>query len=242
LQQILLRSTPANVSAKITYENTQLNDRVGISGIRTDRHTEDWHAVVSGSVNDRTGVTGFSASGTFGRVVYDNATALAVDHEGARTEGGFAKSVVSVSRLQRINDKTALYASMSYQGANKNLDSSEQFFVGGPMSVEAYDNGVLSGSQGHAETLELRRDLHASARGRFQGTAFLDHAQVQIEKNPYNQGANLGNLSAAGVALDWAGPTGWSVTSRLAAPVGGTPELAGHRPTTRFWVQIQKNF
>jgi hypothetical protein len=71
---------------------------------------------------------------------------------------------------------------------------------------------------------------------------FLDHAQVQIEKNPYSEGVNVANLSAGGVALDWAGPKGFSVTSSLAAPLGGTPEVLGHRPTVRFWLQVQKNW
>ena len=242
LDQILLRSTRANVSARLTYEDTQLDDRIEISNIRTDRHTEDWHAVVAGSVNDRTGVTAFSAGLTVGRVVYDDATAFSVDYDGARTDGRFTKYVLSVSRLQQIANKTALFASVSYQGANKNLDSSEQFFVGGPMSVEAYDNGVLSGSEGNAEALELRRELHAGTSGRWQGTVFLDHAHVQIEKDRYSEGVNGVDLSAAGLALDWTGPTGWSVTSSLAAPLGDTPEVLGHRPSVRFWLQLQKNF
>jgi hemolysin activation/secretion protein len=242
LDQVLLRSTSANVSARLTYEDTQLDDRIEVSNIRTDRHTEDWHAVVAGNVNDRTGVTAFSAGLTVGRVVYDDANAFSVDSDGPRTEGRFTKYVFSVSRLQQIVDKTALFASVSYQGANKNLDSSEQFFVGGPMSVEAYDNGVLSGSEGNAEALELRRDLYAGTSGRWQGTLFLDHAHVQIEKDSYREGVNDADLSAAGLALDWAGPAGWSVTSSLAAPLGDTPEVLGHRPSVRFWLQLQKNF
>ena len=242
LDEILIRSTATNVSARITYEDTQLDDRIEISDIRTDRHTQDWHAVVTGSVNDRTGVTGFSAGLTVGRVVYDDPTAFDVDYAGARTEGRFTKYALSVSRLQQLIDKTTLFASVNLQRANKNLDSSEQFFVGGPMSVEAYDTGVISGSQGNAETVELRRDLHTGTSGRWQGTVFVDHAQVQIEKNRYTQGVNAASLSAAGLALDWAGSTGWSVTSSLAAPVGATPDLLGHRPTVRFWLQVQKNF
>jgi hemolysin activation/secretion protein len=240
--QILLRSTTANVNARLTYEDTQLDDRVEVSDIHTDRHTEDWHALVAGSVNDRTGVSAFNAGLTLGRVVYDDPTALGVDYAGARTEGKFTKYVLSVSRLQRITEKTALFASVSYQGANKNLDSSEQFFVGGPSSVEAYDNGVISGAQGNAEALELRRDLHAGRSGQWQGTVFFDHAHVQFAKDPYSEGANAAALSAAGVALDWTGPSGWAVTSSLATPVGGTPEVLGHRPTVRFWLQLQKSF
>jgi len=65
---------------------------------------------------------------------------------------------------------------------------------------------------------------------------------VQIEKDPYAPGVNGVNLSAAGLSLNWAGPSAWSVTSSLAAPIGGTPEVLEHRPTVRFWLQLQKSF
>jgi hemolysin activation/secretion protein len=242
LDQVLLRSTLANVTARINYEDTQLDDRVEVSDIRTDRHTEDWHAVVAGSVSDQSGSSAFSAGLTLGRVVYDDGTALGVDYAGARTEGRFTKYVLAVSRLQQVTNKTALFGSVSYQGANKNLDSSEQFYVGGPSSVEAYDNGVISGAQGNAEALELRRDFHAGNSGRWQGTIFLDHAHVEIEKDRYSGGTNGADLSAVGLALDWVGPQAWSVTSSIATPLGGAPEILGRRPTMRFWLQLQKSF
>jgi hemolysin activation/secretion protein len=242
IDQILLRSTSANVTARLTYEDTQLDDKVEVSAIRTKRHTEDWRALVAGGVNDSSGVSTFSVGVTVGRVVYDDPSALVVDYGGARTEGSYTKYVLGLSRLQRIGGKTALYAALSYQGANKNLDSSEQFFAGGPNSVEAYDNGVLSGTQGNSQTLELRRDLHAGPNGYWQGKVFLDHAQVQIEKDAFSPGTNLANLSGTGVGLSWTGPRAWSAISSIAVPIGAAPELIGNRPSLRFWVQVQKAF
>jgi hemolysin activation/secretion protein len=242
VSQSLLRSLAANVTARVTFEDTPLDDRVDVSGIRTERHTEAWRALVGGGVNDATGASNFSAGLTVGRVVYDDSAARTADAAGAQTEGRYVKFLLSLSRLQQIMDKTSLYAALSYQGADKNLDSSEQFFVGGPSSVEAYDNGVLSGAQGNAQTLELRRDLPTGNRGQWQGRLFLEHAQVQIEKNHFGSGPNGANLSAAGVGVNWIGPKAWSLTSSLGAPVGGTPESIGHRPSVRFWMQVQKGF
>jgi hypothetical protein len=71
---------------------------------------------------------------------------------------------------------------------------------------------------------------------------FLDHAHLQIEKDPYRAGVNHASLSATGMALDWSDPTGWSVSSSLAVPVGGNPEQLGHRSDVRFWLQVQKSF
>ncbi len=242
IDRILLRNTSANVTARLTYEDTELDDKVVVSGVNTQRHTEDWHAFVSGGVTDLGGTTNFSVGYTAGRVVYDDASALEVDAGSARTEGSFTKYTIALSRVQQINPKTSLYGAVSYQGANKNLDASEQFFAGGPNSVEAYDNGVLSGAQGSSQAVELRRDLHTGPEGAWQGKVFLDHAQVQVEKDPFSPGVNIADLTGTGLGLNWAGPGAWSLASSLAVPIGGTPGLLRDRPSLRFWLQVQKDF
>jgi hemolysin activation/secretion protein len=165
-----------------------------------------------------------------------------VDGSGAHTGGQFIKFTVSVSRLQRISATTALFGSFSYQGADSNLDSSEQLFVGGPYSVRAYDNGVISGSQGDSLSLELRQDLWSNSRNRWQGTVFVDNAHVQIETNSYTAGANNAALSGFGMGLNWVNAQGWSLTSALSAPIGGSPVIAGHRDSLRVWMKIEKDF
>jgi hemolysin activation/secretion protein len=242
LQRILLRQTDANVTAQLTYDDTQLRDHIDVSALRTDRHTQDWRASVAGSVNDRSGSSNFSAGITSGKLIFDDPTARLVDGSGARTGGQFVKFSVSVSRLQQISAATALFGSFSYQGADSNLDSSEQLFTGGPNSVRAYDNGIVSGSQGDSLSLELRQDLSSNSSGRWQGIVFIDNAHVQIEKNSYSTGANSATLSGFGVGLNWFNAQGWSLISTLSTPMGGSPAVAGHRDSLRAWVKIEKDF
>lgn len=240
LQQFLLRSTAANLFATLSFDDTRLRDEVDASDIHTDRHTRDWRLAVSGNVNDRGGGTSFSAAITAGQVIFDDDAAELVDGSSARTAGHFTKYAFNVSRIQWLGARTALYAAVGYQGANKNLDVSEQFFVGGPGSVRAYDNGIASGNQGSSQTLELRQDLFTAPYGRWQGSVFLDHAQIQLEKNRYSSGVNNADLSGAGVGVNLAAVHGWSFSSSLATPVGATPEVAGHRGSVRFWAQVVK--
>ena len=242
LQRILLRQTDANVTAQLTYDDTQLRDHIDVSALRTDRHTQDWRASVAGSVNDRSGSSNFSAGITSGKLIFDDPTARLVDGSGARTGGQFVKFSVSVSRLQRISATAALFGSFSYQGADSNLDSSEQLFTGGPNSVRAYDNGIVSGSQGDSLSLELRQDLSSNSSNRWQGIVFVDNAHVQIEKNSYSSGANSATLSGFGVGLNWFNAQGWSLISTLSTPMGGSPAVAGHRDSLRAWVKIEKDF
>ena len=242
IQQFLLRSTGANVTGNLVFEDTALRDDVNVSDVHTDRHTQDWHASVTAVVGDATGVTNLNGGVTLGRVIFDNSTARLVDGSGGNTAGQFTKYVMTVSRLQNLFAKTSLYVSANYQGASKNLDSSEQLFIGGPYSVRAYDNGVISGTQGNVESVELRRELMEGPFGRWQTALFFDHAQVQIEKNPYTAGPNAANLSGVGVGLNWLAPHGWLLNSAVSTPVGATPIVVGARDSVRFWVQLQTAF
>jgi hemolysin activation/secretion protein len=241
LEQSLWRTTDFNLSAQFAYEDTLLRDHVDVTDIRTDRHIEDLRASTTATLIDRTGISTASAAVTSGRVLFDNAGAQLVDSSGARTGGEYVKYVLGFSRLQRLTATTTLSAALSYQGADKNLDSSEQFFIGGPNSVRAYDNGVVSGTLGESLILELRQDLLQNQSGRWQGIVNVDSAHVQLEKNDYGAFTNAANLSGTGVGLNWFGLKSCSVMSVVSTPVGGTPAAAGKRDSVRVWVRIQKD-
>lgn len=58
--------------------------------------------------------------------------------------------------LQAFNQGWSLYANLEAQSADKNLDSSEKFFLGGAQGVRAYPLGEAAGDEGAMATLELR--------------------------------------------------------------------------------------
>lgn len=242
LQRMLVRSTDMNVRASLSYAMTRLRDEIDAANIHTDRHTGDWHAGLGAEIHDRLGVTTLDGQMTLGRVVFDDQSAAVIDGSSARTAGGFTKFLFSASRMERLGLRDSLLFNLAYQAADKNLDVSEQLFVGGPSSVRAYDNGVASGSQGSSETVEYRHDLPASAAGHWQLNAFIDHTQIQMQARRYSSDINIADVSGAGVGLTWASDGGWSLVSALAAPLGSTPSIAGHRDTVRLWGRIQKSF
>lgn len=241
VQHVLLRATDANVTFQAGYDDTLLRDEVDVSAVRTDRHTEDWRLAVNGTRTDGRGTSAAGIGFTRGWVVFDDPTTELIDASGARTGGQFVKYVLSASRVQRLDAATSLTLAATYQGAGKNLDNSEQLFVGGPNSVRAYDNGVASGSQGDAVSLDLLRELGSGRFGSWQGGVFADTAHVQIEKNAYSAGINGATLSGAGLGLNWSGG-GWSLASAFALPVGAAPSAIGHADSVRVWVKLQKEF
>jgi hemolysin activation/secretion protein len=242
VQHALLRSTNADVTLQASYDDTLLRDDVDVSALRADRHTQDWRVALNGTREDRMGSSAASAGFTRGWVLFDDPTTALIDGSGARTGGQFVKYLLSASRLQRLDAATALSLVVTYQGAGKNLDSSEQLFIGGPNSVRAYDNGVASGSQGDAVSLDLLRDLGSAFGGKWQGSVFADTAHVQIEKNAYTPGLNGATLSGAGLGLNWGGAGGLSLASALAFPIGATPAVLGDRESVKVWVRVQKEF
>jgi hemolysin activation/secretion protein len=183
-----------------------------------------------------------NASLTAGQLDFQNGTAEAVDFSTAKTRGGYAKLNVSLARLQGLTQSTSLYAAFNGQIADKNLDSSEQFFVGGPNSVRAYDVGAVGGAMGALVSLELRHNLSAPLPGAWQAIAFVDSGVVRVYKNVFEVGENSATLSGAGVGLNWVGPRGWAVSGSLAAPLGRVPMLTGDTASSRLWIEIHKAF
>lgn len=245
LSQPIIRNTAGNLYAQIEYDHKRLYDDIDIAGIETHRHSNSWVLTVAGDQRDSMGVTNFNISGTHGRLYLDNFQTLFEDYFGARTAGSYVKWDYSISRLQQLNSTNALYFGFSGQHANKNLDTSEQFYLGGPSTVRGYDVGVLSGAQGNLGTIEYRHDFSVAALpGPWQASAFVDSGRVQAYKQPFIPGQNSGRLSSVGVGLHWSAAHDWVLSTSVAKPIGNTPVLAGPHvgSTPRFWIQVQKGF
>jgi hemolysin activation/secretion protein len=245
LSQPFIRNTAGNLYAQIEFDHKRLYDNIDIADIETDRHSNSWVATVAGDQRDATGITNFNISGAYGRLYLDNFQTLFSDYFGARTQGSFTKFDYSVSRLQQLNPTNAFYFGFSGQLANKNLDTSEQFYLGGPNTVRGYDVGVVSGAEGNLATIEFRHDLTISMLpGPWQASAFVDSGRIQAYKAVFFPGPNTARLNSAGVGLHWTAPHDWLVSTSIATPIGNRPELAGPHvnTSTRFWLQVQKGF
>jgi hypothetical protein len=53
-----------------------------------------------------------------------------------------------------------------------------------------------------------RHELGAALQGHWRTLAFLDSAQLTVDKNPWEAGQNTANLSGAGLGLNWTGRIG----------------------------------
>ncbi len=245
VKQPLLRGRDASIYAQIQYDHLRLNDEVGASDLKTQRHLDNVTTSLDGDVRDSLlagAVNTWNASWTYGHVGFDNTAAELLDASAADTQGDFSKWNASVGRLQNFNANDALYFQAVGQWSNGNLDPSQQFVVGGPASVRAYDVSTISADSGFQLTAELRHTYSRFWYGRWQTILFVDDAHVTVDRNTFAPGPNTASLYGAGAGLNWAGPAALTASLTVAAPFGGRPELAGDTPSARVWATVSKAF
>ena len=245
LAQPLIRNTRGNLYGQIEYDFRRLNDNIDIIGLQNDRHTNSVTSTLAGDQLDSMGVTNARLALTYGVLAANNLQTDIIDQLGADTAGHYVKLALSLSRLQQFTHSDALYFGFSGQASSKNLDTSEQFYLGGPDSVRGYDVGVLSGSRGYLATVEYRHDAaFQNIPGIWQFSVFVDTGWVQQYKNPFVPGPNTGQLSSAGFGVQWNGPYKLLLSASVAFPFGRTPEIlsANANTSVHCWVQLRKAF
>jgi hemolysin activation/secretion protein len=244
-KQPLIRSVDANLYGQIQYDQLQLDDHIDATGIKTDRSLDNGTVSLIGDARDawlRGGVTSGTVSLTSGHVGFDNGAARLADSASVRTEGQYLKWNANLYRLQNLTATNALYFSLSGQWASTNLDSSQKMLAGGPYTVRAYDMDAIAGDVGYQETAEFRHELGMAWQGRWQALAFLDSAQVTVDKNAVVAGKNTATLTGVGVGLNWTGPDSLRAKAYIAAPVGPAPALVEDPTSVRAWIELSKGF
>lgn len=182
-------------------------------------------ATVSGSQTDRWGGGGTSSlslSLAKGMVDLDGSPNQAMDAITTRTAGHYNRLRLSLARQQALTEQLGLQALLSAQRADKNLDSSERFYLGGAHGVRAYPASEAGGSEGQMLNLE--------ARWRFlpgwQATVLYDWGQVKVNRDNDFLGAAVPNhlrLQGAGLALAWQQEQGAGVRLVWARRIGSNP-------------------
>lgn len=196
------------------------------------------------------GTTTFGCDLVHGILDLDGSPSKAADASGPRAAGGFTKATLQCSRVQSLFGSTSLVISAEGQLAlDRNLDSSEKFFVGGAGSVRAYPASEGGGDSGYLATVELRHQF-ADA---FTASAFIDHGRAFVNANPGFPGAAALNdlaYSGFGLGLAWNGPGASRLSVNWSQRIGSNPnpkssslaDQDGTRVLNRFWVAASISF
>lgn len=235
----LVRSQRLNLTLGGAIQHKELTDRQRSADTRSDKSSNVLPLTMRFDLRDSLGLGGLTygvASWTAGNLRLDPA-ARALDRATARTEGGFNKINLDVSRIQALSGAWTLHARVAAQWASMNLDSSEGFGLGGADAVRAYPSGEGYGDRCWLGQVELRY-----AMGSISPYAFHDAGRIARSARPWDGGDNSRSLGGAGLGVR-AQPGQWTVDAALAWRThGGNATSDTRQRNPRLWVTVAYRF
>lgn len=236
----LLRSQANNLLISLSLQHKSLQDDYRASNIVRNKRSDGATLGLQFDKRDAVwggGVTYGSLSVSGGQLRLDGESELS-DAVTAGTNGSFGKVNLDIARIQKIAGGLNAYGRFSGQWANKNLDSSEKFSLGGYYGVRAYPLGEGVGDSGWFTQLELRYTLGAV-------TPFIlyDYGKSTANTDPWDSNSAASRTIAGagfGARLQY---VQWSVDGSLAwRSQGGRSEAENVDKNPRFFLMLGRKF
>lgn len=247
----IYRSRPDNLYYVANLDKKFFNNANSLGETTTKYHSVVLSTGLNGSMTDKIlpgGLTAGNVMLSLGNINLNGSPNQADDLATVRAQGSFQKLKYTATHTQNITKDLIGFASFAGQVASKNLDSSEKFYLGGPLGVRAYPNNEGGGSHGQLLTLELRQNLPSD----LVLTAFYDRGHVTVNKNNAFAGAanpNQMSYAGAGLQLAWYGPKNINVKVIWSHRLGDNPYPAstgtdqdGTQTLNRVWFSTSVPF
>jgi hemolysin activation/secretion protein len=244
----VVRSRNLNLFTLASLDHKQYEDR-NINS-RARRSVQSLTLGTTGDFRDSVlggGVNTYDASLVAGRVSYQEGSSSSLDDDASFTKLGY-----SFTRLQDlVTGRALVYFSLRGQQAANNLDTTEQFRLGGPEGVRAFATGEGTGDIGAVASLELRFLPPEDWLGRFArelvASVFVDTGYVQYRYRPRissqpNAAKNTATFSGAGMGVTWVQGSDYSLRLSVAKPVSGTPRSGDDPGKVRVYLQASVLF
>ena len=213
----IIRTRLKNLYLALNYDHKTFDNETK-SGITSQYDVNAYSATLNGNLFDNWHGGGANAASL---MLEGGNKDLSIASAGAIV-GSFTKLRYSASRQQVLTPTVALYGMFSGQAANKNLDSSEQFYLGGANGVRAYPANEGAGSEGQLANIELRWKLPKG----LTLTGFYDWGHVTVNRDNNFTGAaalNTYSLIGDGLSLGWQSTGGVNIKGTLARRIGNNP-------------------
>ena len=189
----LQRSRSANTNLRFNAEDRNYNNVQSGTTI-SNYQISAYSAGISGNwANSESSIINYGLTYTFGHLNINNLTQAGQDYTGPGTAGAYSKYSFNLSHFQELSviENTTWLNAINGQLANKNLNSSEQIYLGGPYAVRAYPVTQSPGSQGFIYSSELNHRLNAN----WNIGGFIDIGMVQQYVNLYPGWQGLTNAN-----------------------------------------------
>ncbi len=236
----VIRSRNLNLFSVVSAEHKTYEDRQSAADSKSRKSVDTLALGATGDFRDAVlggGVNTYDASLTSGKVNYPDGRP-----GGLEDAPNFTKLNFGFSRLQdllfimpKMQDKRSgkmlAYFSVRGQLAADNLDTTEQFRIGGAEGVRAFATGEGTGDEGVVVSLEARLLPPESWFGRISNelvlSAFVDTGYVryrhQLSAATTQTLPNTGTFTGVGLGLSWVRPAEYALRVSLSTPVSGQP-------------------
>ena len=216
----LLRTDLRNLNAHFSLERKGFDNQV--NGATDSQYKSTAIGIgLSGNLSEeQRGTRTMSVYLTRGLLNLNGSPTQSRDAANAQTAGTFEKLRYALTQQHFFSSQLNGYAAFSGQWANKNLDSSEKFTLGGDSGVRAYPGSEGVGAQGLLVNLELRQRVSETNTL----VAFYDWGRVMQLRNQVTPNAlNTYDLKGAGLAWMLNFPGGMRLKMSLARRIGNNP-------------------
>ena len=220
------------------YDYRKLEDDLDIFGglADSDKHSNSIHVGVAGNqqLDPKTSVD-FDATLTHGKLSLDSWYAQLRDALGGDTEGSFTKFTFDGTLVRTLGHRTDVMEKVSGQLADRNLDGSEQLYLGGANAIRAYPQGEGSGDDGITSTTEFRYYTD------IPGLTFSTYFDIGHAKLSHDGRAGSETLKGWGLAASYQRPGDWFARLDYARRIGDSKFLSEDaKAKGRLWFLLGK--
>lgn len=233
-----IRSRAQNLFSKFMLQRMWLSESYNAVNLDFDKTITGFSAALNYEASDSVlggGYTGAGLTAYFGNLSLDSAT-LAADARD--TAGSFNIVSYNLSRLQALVSNVQLFAGITGQITDRNLDPVEKIALGGPQAVRAYAPAAIIADEGAVAHAEVR----FSPIPELSLQAFYDWGWGRRNKQPdlAFDIDNIVRLAGYGVGLYWGTREGLTVRASVAWP---TKDLPGNEQRVpQVYAQIGFSF
>ncbi len=182
-QTPLYHLTNRSLMLRYGYNYRTLNDDITAFELEGKKHTHSIYAGLVGMQQLQGGTSlNYNANLTIGKLSYDSLYSEILGQLNRTEEGTYVKLEAELSAVQRLGHASDFLVKVAGQKASRNLDSSEEFYLGGPNGVRAYAQGEGAGDEGLLSTAELR--WHAPVQGLTFST-FYDVGTARLSRHSF---------------------------------------------------------
>ena len=228
----LFQSNDNEVNVSYGYRYRKISDEIGAFKLSTDKHSHSVYGEVSGYNRVPNGVVNYKAKITAGKLGNDSEYAKYLNTFN-RTEGNFLKFNGKVDYLQGLSKKWQFHTTLSWQIANKSLDSSEKMFLGGFNGVRAYSSGDGSGDKGYLSRTEL---IYQTDVKGLSLNAFFDMGASG------NKSKSLNTMRGYGVGINYSKSNDFFVQLSYARKIGFNENVSSDKGKGKIWFLCGKVF